>query len=49
MKLINEFNNDYNNNYIRIIGKELDKLTKIESLKDRTEMGMDGENATNNL
>ena len=34
MKLINEFNNDYNNNYIRIIGKELDKLKKIESLND---------------
>ena len=34
MSLINEFNNDYNNNYIKIIGKEIDKLKKIESLND---------------
>jgi len=34
MPLINEFNNDYNNNYIKIIGKEIDKLKKIESLND---------------
>ena len=32
--LINQFNNDYNNNYIKIIGKEIDKLKKIEGLND---------------
>ena len=32
--LINEFNNEYNNNYIKIIGNEIDKLKKIEGLND---------------
>ena len=32
--LINQFNNDYNNNYIKIIGKEIDKIKKIEGLND---------------
>ena len=34
ISLINEYNNDYNNNYITIIGKEIDKLKNIESLND---------------